>query len=178
MTERQRPRFRGIGTYRDPQGRFTFRYPSDWHEFELAGHREGVMFSPEPEDPRTYFAVWISNLDEPVVAEDLEDLKSGVEEGFSRLPGCRVESASEDLLGNLVKFERVYTFREGEAVRKRRVWLLYVDTWQMVVTFQGASPEEYRYWLPMGNYSFALFNLPEELWFATDRTLDRRIPTP
>jgi hypothetical protein len=171
MTERPRPRFRGVRTYQDPQGRFTFRHPSDWHEFELTEDREGVMHAPEAEDPRTYFAVWIQDLGQKVVAEDLEELRSGVDEGLSKLPECEVESRSDDLLGNLVKLERVYTFRDGDATRKRRVWVMYVDRWQMVVTFQGESPEEYRHWLPMGNYAFSTFDIPEALWFATDRDL-------
>ena len=44
-------------------------------------------------------------------------------------------------------------------MRKRKQWLLYVDIWLIVLTWQGSSPEEYEYWLPMGNYAFATFNL-------------------
>ncbi len=171
MAERQRPRFRGVDTYQDPQGRFTFRYPIDWHQFDLEGDREGVMFSPEANNPKTWFSVWISRLDEAVVAEDLEDLRQGVNEGLSELTECHVESKSEDVLGNLIKFDRIFTFQEDGAIRKRRLWILYVDKWLMVLTWQGSSPEEYKYWYPMANYAFMTFNIPEELWFATDRDL-------
>jgi hypothetical protein len=82
-----------------------------------------------------------------------------------------IESSSEEALSNLIKFERIYTFRDGDVVRKRKSWLLYVDTWLMVVTYQGATEEEYAYWLPMGNYAFFRFELPHALWFATDRDL-------
>jgi uncharacterized protein YndB with AHSA1/START domain len=51
-----RPRFIGVDTYCDPHGRFTFRYPTDWHRFELDNGLEGVLFSPEREDPKTFFA--------------------------------------------------------------------------------------------------------------------------
>ena len=37
-----------------------------------------------------------------------------------------------------------------------------------VVVFQGETPEEYHYWLPMGNYCFTSFQLPMALWYATD----------
>jgi hypothetical protein len=171
MTQRQPPRFYGVATYADPLGRFSFRYPTTWHQFELDDQREGVMFSPEAENPQTWFSVWVSQLDANVVAEDLEDLKVGVEEGLSQLPECIVEQRSEEPLGNLIKFERIFTFREDGVTRKRRLWILYVDTWQMVVTYQGASEEEYDYWLSMGNYSFFHFTIPEALWFATDRDL-------
>jgi hypothetical protein len=133
--------------------------------------REGVMFSPPVGDPYTSFSAWVSKLDESIVAEDLDDLRAGVNEGLTELPECQVEAGSESVLSNLIKFERVFTFREDGATRKRKVWLLYVDTWLIVLTWQGSSPDEYAYWLPMANYSFATFNLPEALWFATDRDL-------
>jgi hypothetical protein len=171
MTERPPPRYYGLTTYRDPRGRFSFQYPTTWHAFELEDNREGVMVSPEAENPQTWFSVWVNQLEFNVVAEDLEDLKGGVDEGLLQLSDMQVESASEEALSNLIKFERIYTFREGDTIRKRKSWLLYVDTWLMVVTYQGANEEEYAYWLPMGNYSFFRFELPEALWFATDRGL-------
>ena len=175
MAERQRrpARFIGINTYNDPKGRFTFRYPTDWQQFDLADDREGVMFAPEAGDPETRFSVWISLLDEQVVAEDLEDLRLGVNEGLSSLAECKVESESEVVLGNLIKFERIFTFRENGATRKRKLWLLYVDKWLMVVTWQGATEEDYEHWFPLANYTFNTFNLPEALWFSTDRDLSQ-----
>jgi hypothetical protein len=82
------------------------------------------------------------------------------------------------VLGNLVKFEHVFTFRDGEATRKWRQWQLYVDHWLMVATFQGESPEEYDYWFPIANHSFLSFTLPEQLWFAVDRDLAGANRTP
>ena len=171
MTTRQPPRFYGVATYSDPLGRFSFRYPTTWHQFELDDNREGVLFSPETENPQTWFSVWVSELDAHVVAEDLEDLQLGLDEGLAQLAECRVESKAGEPLGNLIKFERIFTFREDGVTRKRKLWLLYVDKWQMVVTWQGATEEEYEYWLSMGNYAFATFTIPEALWFATDREL-------
>jgi len=137
----------------------------------LDNDREGVLHSPEAENPKTFFSVWISLLEEPAVAEDMEELRQGIDEGLSQLPGCQVEAGKDDALSNLLKFERVYTFEENGATRKRKVWILYVDKWLMVVTWQGSSPEEYKYWYPMANYCFNTFTLPEALWFATDRDL-------
>ncbi|GAB3398900.1 hypothetical protein [Flindersiella endophytica] len=174
MSEQERenpPRFRGVTTHRDPLGRFSFRYPSTWNEFDLTEDREGVLFSPESSEPATYFAAWVSELPEHVVAEDASVLASGVAEGLAELDSCTVLESKDDVLSNLVKFERIYTFVEDGVVRKRRVWMLYVDTWQIVLVYQGSSPEEYDYWISMGNYAFATFELPQELWFATDRDL-------
>jgi hypothetical protein len=171
MAERQPPRFRGVRTYKDPKGRFSFRYPSDWHKFELLGDREGIMCSPESDNPQTFFSVWVSLLDESVVAEDAEELRLGVDQGLSDLPESNIEAEREDVLGNLIKFERVFTFNDNGAIRKRKFWILYVDKWLIVVTWQGADAAEYHYWYPMANYSFNTFNLPETLWFSTDRDL-------
>jgi hypothetical protein len=165
------PRFRGVTTHRDPLGRFSFRYPSTWNQFDLTEDREGVLFSPESSEPATYFAAWVSELPEHVVAEDASVLAAGVAEGLSELDSCTVLESRDDVLSNLVKFERIYTFSENGSVRKRRVWMLYVDTWQIVLVYQGSSPEEYDYWISMGNYAFSTFELPQELWFATDRDL-------
>lgn len=40
-----------------------------------------------------------------------------------------------------------------------------------MLVWQGSTVDEYDYWLPMGNYSYATFEIPEALWFATDRDL-------
>ena len=37
---------------------------------------------------------------------------------------------------------------------------MYADTWQYLVAYQGATVEEFHYWLPMGNYCFTSFQLP------------------
>lgn len=178
-TERPaRPRFTGIDTYIDPHGRFTFRYPSDWNRFELDFGMDGVLFSPERENPQTFFSAWVRQLDAEAVAEDIPLLQKGVAAGLAQLADCNTESSSDDSYGNLLKFERIYTFRDGDAVRKRRVWIMYVAQWQIVLTYQGSSPEEWEYWLPMGNYAFALFNMPPELWFATDRDLSKKTGLP
>lgn len=186
------PAFTGITTYRDPQGRFEFRHPSGWICSELDNDLDGVIVRPEEEEQSTYFAVWISSLDERVVAADLPELKAGFDAGLAQLADLKVESGSEATYGNIVKVERVLSFSENDSAtkpaelapgnsatkpaepapekhtRKRRVWGMYVDTFQVVVVFQGASEKEYDYWYPMGNYCFAMFKIPDELWFATD----------
>lgn len=151
----------------------------EWTGSSVLATREGFGFTPTSGDPQTAFTIWVSPLDEKVVAEDLDELKAGVDAGLQALSDCHVEAASETVLGNLIKFERIYSFREpteGDgawAVRKRKQWLLYVDQWLMCLTWQGSSPEEYQYWFAMANYSFLTFELPEALWFATDRDLNK-----
>jgi len=169
--DRPGPYFTSLHQYRDKLGRFSIRIPGDWHEFELEDDREGVLFSPQDDAPTTYVAGWVSQLTEHVVAEDMPVLLEGVEEGLRQLDNIDVLESKDDTISNLVKFERIYEFDDAGIRRKRRVWMMYVDTWSMVVIYQGETPAEYDYWISMGNYSFGTFNIPEALWFATDREL-------
>jgi hypothetical protein len=171
--DRPGPFFTSLHQYRDKLGRFSIRIPGDWQEFDLEDDREGVLFSPQEDAPSTYVAVWVSQLGgEHVVAEDLDVLREGVEEGLQQLDGIEITESKDDAISNLLKFERIYEFNEGGTRRKRRVWMLYIDTWSMVVIYQGETPAEYDYWLSMGNYALGTFNIPEALWFASDRELN------
>ena len=175
MANKDRPRYKGIKSFRDPQGRFLFRYPSDWHLHELADDRDGIMVSPEAENPQTWFATWATELPDRVVAEDLATLREGVDEGLYQLPGLRLESSSERLFGNLIRFERVYTFRENGATRQRKVWMLYVYKWAFALIAQGATPEEYEYWSIMLNNCIDEFDLAPALWFAGDPDMEDKL---
>ncbi|MFL7809683.1 MAG: PsbP-related protein, partial [Anaerolineae bacterium] len=62
------PKYSGIRFYRDPGGRFQLRYPAGWHQYDLAEERDGVMFSPQAQDPATWFAIWSTPLEHAVVA--------------------------------------------------------------------------------------------------------------
>jgi hypothetical protein len=175
MTERPpRPRFTGVDTYIDSKGRYTYRFPSDWLRYEIDPSLEGVMFSPvRSDDPKTWFSSFARLLEIAAVAEDAPLLRGAVNDGIRQLPGAQIEHEYEAAYGNLLKFERVFTFSEGQDVRKRKLWILYVEKWQIVLTYQGESPGEWEYWLPMGNYCLNSFNVPPELWYATDRDLNK-----
>ena len=144
-----RPRFTGVHTYDDPQGRFQFRYPWDWEESELDDDLDGVIVRPEVDEDATYVAIWAKALETSVVAEDLPELKSGFDQGLLQLPDAEILKAEENTYNNIVKVEREFTFTEDGHTRKRRAWALYADYWQFLVVFQGATVEEYEYWLPM-----------------------------
>ena len=126
------------------------------------------MVGPDRDDEATHFAVAVTDLGVSVVADDLEVLREGFENGMATLPEVLVESSRDDLYNDIVKLERTLTFTDEGEVRKRRVWSMYADHWQFIVVFQGATVEEFHYWLPMGNYCFTSFQLPMALWYATD----------
>ena len=169
-----RPKFTGVDTFSDAQGRYQFRYASDWARYELDGHPEGVLFSPyfNQDAPKTFVSAYAEPLDFEVVAEDLPELAAAMQEGLNKLDGLQIEQRSDDAYGNLLKFDRTFTFREGDAIRKRHVWIMYVGKIQIVFAYQGESVEDYEYWLPMGNTMFFHTKIPDSLWFATDRDLN------
>ncbi|MBO0702918.1 MAG: hypothetical protein J2P38_08295 [Candidatus Dormibacteraeota bacterium] len=170
------PRFYGVTTFSDHAGRFKFRVPSTWERQELVDGRDGMAFLADPDDLDTHISCWVEKLDQPVKEGDLQDLRSGLEQGLSQLPNCEVESGSDDTYSNLIKFERIFTYQDPTTGlrHKRRSWYLYADEWAIVLAYQGATPEHYEYWLPMGNYAFATFDVAEWLWFATDHELGFR----
>jgi len=174
MVRREPPRFTGVDTYQDHLGRFSFRFPTHWQRSELDEQRDGVMYRPVGADEQTSLVAWVTQLDHPATAEDLDVLRDGIDQGIASLAAASVEEASDVVLENLLKFERVCTFLDSGATRKRKTWILYVDKWLIVLTWQGASQEEYDYWLAMANYSYATFTLPPALWFAVDRDLNRK----
>lgn len=165
------PRFTGLTSSTDPQGRYEFRHPAGWVRSALDHDLDGVIVRPEPDDEATYFAVAVTDLQVPVVADDLAALRGGFDAGISRLADLSVEHTVDTTYNEIIKLERTFTFAEDGATRRRRVWVLYADHWQFVVAFQGSTVEEYDYWLPMGNSCFTAFELPQALWFATDPTV-------
>ncbi|MFG6192117.1 hypothetical protein [Nonomuraea sp. JJY05] len=170
------PQFTGITRYRDPRGRFSFRYPWDWYAGRLDQDREGVMLRPGADDPDTYVAAWVSTLPADVTAGDLPELRDGFDAGLATLPEREVLEAREGTVGGAVEMERTVTFREGEHLRQRRIRTLYAGRTQLVFVYQGATRREYAYWLAMGNYCWATLQLAEEIWYGADPELGRAAP--
>lgn len=163
-----RPRFTGVTSVTDPQGRYEFRHPSDWFRTPLDGDLDGVIVGPDLAAEATHFAVAVTDLGLPVTADDLAVLRDGFDHGIAALSDVVVESSQDDTYNDIVKVERTLTFSADGQIRKRRVWGLYADHWQFTVVYQGATVDEFHYWYPMGNYCFSSFQLPLALWYATD----------
>jgi hypothetical protein len=171
MTAKPPPQFSGICTYRDADGVFELRYPRNWNVFSLASGQDGIMVSPEAQAPQSYLAAYKQHLDERITLEDLDDLRLGLDGGVQDQFDCTIDNRSEDIFDNLMRFERIFTFRQGRVTCKRRLWVIYADRWQIVLIWHGATIEEFHYWYPMTNYSFLTLKLSDFLWFLTDREL-------
>lgn len=183
LGQRQAPRFSGVSVHRDGLARYSIRYPIDWQLLVHDGtaedatdgkEQDGVTFRPNPDDAQTFFNVWIRELEQGIVSEDFDALREGIQEGLSQLPEVAVQSLVEIPIANLLKLEIVYGFRDGAATLERKTWVIFADRWQYTLTWQGSSPVEYKHWLAMANYSFASFELPPGLMFATDREMTAR----
>ncbi len=142
-----RPQFKGLSWQRSPN--FSFLRPLDWHKFEWQDERQGVLFGPAPDDNATLFAVDVRDLGLQISAEDIDDLETGFLEGIHRLPDSAMESHERWSAGRLWGLEAKYTFSEAGDTRKRWVRVLYQDSRQLTVTAQGATIEQFDYWLPM-----------------------------
>jgi hypothetical protein len=154
-----RPTFEGLVLVQDGERRYHFWYPKGWHRYELTGGREGVLCSPQAEDPSTFFSVHVQKLATTVGPDDVDLLREGIEEGLSQLPGLNVELAQNSQGAGRMTFERVYTFTDGAATRKRRIRLIYSGNTLYSLMSQGSSVDEYERWLSMLNYCHLTFRL-------------------
>lgn len=153
----ERPAFYGLTWQRDTH--FSFMRPNTWHQFEWLDDRQGVLFGPTPEDTHTLFAVDVKDIGIHVDADDLPDLEAGFLDGIANLQESEIEWRDTWKAGAVMGTEAKYTFREGAHVRKRWVRVLYQDSRQITVTAQGATVEEYHYWLPMFNEQMMTFKV-------------------
>lgn len=171
MAQRNPPRFYSLKFYADPEGDYQFNYSSDWHLFNLVENQNDALVSPEAQDPQTWLSVRKVILPDQVLASDLPYLKEGLQKCLMELPNCRIEDEVEEVIVNTIKLERVVTFWQGNALRKRKLWLLYGGKIQITICFQGATEEEYDYWLAMANYTFYTFQLPDSFEIGIARDL-------
>jgi hypothetical protein len=166
MTERPAvPSFTGLEIYRDLTYRYSLLYPMGWHQLELeTTEGAGVILAPEPDDTTTSFSIEARDLGVDVTPEDLETLREGFWEGIDSLSDVAVEAEDDFGIGDTVSIEATFTYRDGEATRKRRVRLVYRGSTQVRMIAQGASPAEYDYWLPMFNQMMRTFQYAD--WWA------------
>ena len=156
-TPQSTPTFGGLILEQDQEWQYYFWYPKGWYRYELGDGRTGVLCSPQDEHPSTYFSVETQHLPAAVLAEDIETLRQGIQEGLSRLPNLRIESADDTVSGKRIILERVFTFVDRDAIRKRRIRLLYAGSTLYSLISQGSSEQDYEHWLSMLNYCHMTF---------------------
>jgi hypothetical protein len=153
-----RPKFKGLVLQQDPQRRYSFWSPKGWHCGPLDDGGEGVLCSPMAEDRDTFFSVQVTPLTTTFSPTAASALRTGLQSGLAQLPGLEVESQAESIAEGRITLERVYTYREGDRVRKRRARWIYDGDKLYALLSQGSTVEEYEYWLSMLNYSQGTFS--------------------
>jgi hypothetical protein len=160
-----RPAFTGLLVARNIEYRYSFLYPEEWHTFELETEGgQGMIVAPSPDDTATSFSVEARDLGMTPTEDDLPDLREGFAAGLQELPDVVIETQEDFAIGNLLGLEAKLTYRDGEAIRKRWVRLLYQGGMQARVIAQGASVAEYDYWLPMLAQAMRSFQFAD--WWA------------
>jgi hypothetical protein len=140
------PSVSGLLWHRDQY--YSFFIPNNWHRLRWPDNREGVIYGPDPTDPFTVFAVDIKDLGVSITPADVDVLAEGFFESIQQLPACDIESREQKVSDTQIKLEAKYTFDEQGETRKRWACVFYHETRQIAMTAQGATPEQYDYWLP------------------------------
>jgi hypothetical protein len=147
--QRKGPVYTGIRKFVDIDEGYGIWLPSDWHRTDMVDGHKGAIFSPYPDRLDTCFVSEKHRLKYKVTQEDIPDLRKGFEAGLNAMPGVVVEKINEIITSTLITFEAIFTFEEEGQTRKRWVRNVYWGEGQLVMLAQGATPQEYEYWLPM-----------------------------
>jgi hypothetical protein len=159
------PFFTGLVVYRNLEHRYSFLYPEGWVQLELESDGgQGVILAPAPGGVATSFSAESRDLGMAVAAEDLPTLRRGFLAGLRKLPGSVVEQQEDYAIGPLVGLEARHAYRDGRVRRRRWVRLLYQEAIQVRLIAQGATIEEFDYWLPVFTSMMRTFRFGD--WWA------------
>lgn len=144
------PRYHGVRKYIDVEAGYALWLPSDWQAQELSDDRRGVVFAPELGTLATSFLAEKRQHPFSLTVDDMPVLREGFLEGLQSLPKVSIESFDESVASStLFYLEARFTFLEGEVYRKRWTRALYWGNAQLTLVAQGATTEEFEYWLPV-----------------------------
>lgn len=150
MANRKPPSYEGLVVHREPDYGCSLLIPLGWHKLKLESEvGGGHIFTPEPGDVANSFSIEGRKLGMPVNRRDLRPLEDGMLAGLRSMPECIVESHEAEAIGGLITMEARHTYRDGDAVRKRWVRLLYQGEVQVRLIGQGADAEAFAHWEPM-----------------------------
>lgn len=154
------PRYRGIYRHVEREGGYSIWIPTDWRRLEMVGDHKGAIYTPYPDRYDTCISTEKVVLEHAVKHGDVPTLREGFTAGLNSLPDVQIESQDETVTSTLIIYEAKVTFSEGEARRKRWVRVVYWGEGQLIVMAQGATPEEYDYWMPMFYNSLMTVEIP------------------
>ncbi len=152
MPEEQRlehPIYYGEYKHVDRKGGYAVWIPAGWTHTKMKRGRHGHIFHPDANDLDTCFIVEKHKLKYSVTEKDIPTLREGFKQGLEALPGIEIEWQEETITELMVFWDAKFTFLEGDKRRKRWLRNMYWGNGQLVLIAQGATPEEFEYYLPM-----------------------------
>lgn len=138
LEPRQLPGQTALGIHRDPRG-IALLYPDWWQAYDSP---DGKLFSPGNLD--TFISVEITPLGMRVTAEDLPELEKGFLTALRNMPSSELLEHRSFDTGVLLGLEA----RQRYEGKKRWIRLLYRGDVQVRLIAQGATEQEFDFWLP------------------------------
>ena len=148
-TPNKGPVYTGETKYVSEEGGYAVWIPNNWRKIDMVDGHKGWIFTPYADRFDTCFACEKITLDFQVSTDDLQVLVEGFEEGIKSLPDAVIEEKKYNTGKMAVLLEAKFTFTENGQRRKRWVKSVYWHEANLIMLAQGATVEEYEYWLPM-----------------------------
>ncbi len=158
--EKSGPRYHGVYKHVFPEAGYSIWIPTGWRRLEMTNGHEGAIFAPYPDRYDTCISIEKVALEHTVRQKDVPVLRKGFVAGINSLPDAQIESQDEAITPTLIMFEAKFTFSEDDVTRKRWLRVIYWGTGQLIAMAQGATPDEYEYWLPMFYNSLMTVEIP------------------
>lgn len=140
LEPRQLPGQTALAIHRDASYGLALLYPDWWQAYDSP---EGKLFTPGHID--TFISIESTRLDTPVAFEELADLERGFLAGLRKLPGSKLLSHGTFGPSPMVGMDA----RQLYDGKKRWIRLIYRGLLQVRLIAQGATPDEFDYWLPV-----------------------------
>jgi len=139
MDPKQLPGQTPLAIHRDPVHGLALLYPDWWQAYDIP---DGRLFTPG--DHGTFISIEARRLGTPVTAADLPDLERGFLAGLRKAPGSKLLSHHRLDSGLALGLEA----RQLHDGHKRWIRLLYRGDLQVRLVAQGATEQEFDFWLP------------------------------
>lgn len=143
------PKYTGMQKFTDTPGGYFLWIPAGWKHIKLDEQGNTYVFTPFNDRMDTVFASEKRRLDFNVKKADLPVLKEGFLNGINTLPGVEIEKVRETITEQMIGIEAKFSFREGNQTRIRWMRLIYSGKSLLILTAQGATPEEFQLFQPM-----------------------------
>jgi len=142
-------KYTGIQKFTDTEGGYYLWIPSGWKHIKVKDASNTNIFSPFDDRADTVFMTERRSLKLKVKKEDLPMLKEGFLAGINALPEVEIEKVDETVTEQMLGIEVKFSFKDADQIRIRWMRLVYSGRSLLILSAQGANPEEYALYEPM-----------------------------